>query len=32
VIRKLRAGEVEISSLRVNELWIGDRRWPQPAS
>jgi hypothetical protein len=32
VIRRLRAGEVEISSLKVQELWIGERRWPEATS
>lgn len=30
VIRKLNAGEVEIEALRVRELEVGGRRWPQP--
>jgi hypothetical protein len=28
VIRKLSAGEVEIRTLRVRELEVGGRRWP----
>jgi hypothetical protein len=28
VIRKLNAGEVEIRTLRVQELEVGGRRWP----
>src|SRR5436305_6338600 len=30
VIRRLSAGEVEIGRLRVNELEVAGRRWPQP--
>jgi hypothetical protein len=29
VIRKLQAGEIEIKSLKVNELEIGGRPWPE---
>lgn len=32
VIRKLSAGEVEIGALRVRELEVGGRRWPEPGS
>jgi hypothetical protein len=28
VIRKLNAGEVEIRTLRVQELEVGGRQWP----
>jgi hypothetical protein len=29
VSRRLRAGEVEIASLKVQELEVGGRRWPE---
>jgi hypothetical protein len=29
VIRRLRAGEVEIRSLKVHELEVAGRRWPE---
>jgi hypothetical protein len=29
VIRRLRAGEVEIASLKVHELEVAGRRWPE---
>jgi hypothetical protein len=32
VIRKLNAGEVAINSLKVQELEINGRRWPEPAA
>jgi hypothetical protein len=28
----LRAGEVEIASLKVHELEVADRRWPEPTA
>jgi hypothetical protein len=30
VIRKLQAGEVEIGLLKVTQLEVGGRRWPEP--
>jgi hypothetical protein len=32
VVRKLRAGEVEIESLRVTHLEVAGRRWPEEPS
>jgi hypothetical protein len=32
VIRRLRAGEVEIGSLKVRELEVAGQRWPSPAN
>jgi hypothetical protein len=31
VIRTLKAGEVEIGSLKVGELEVAGRRWPEPS-
>jgi hypothetical protein len=31
VIRKLQAGEIEIQSLKVHELEVAGRRWPEAA-
>jgi hypothetical protein len=30
VIRTLRAGEVEIGTLKVDRLEVAGRRWPEP--